>query len=103
MLLFTSTCLVCASKWHCMPSLLHQPLTITDYGDTSTPGVPAISDLYQLLKSQLDARLAGGRAPMQVSPRCPKRCLGHGWAANLSARALPKCVASHASIFGRAC
>lgn len=47
-------------------SFAHNCLPRADYGDTKTPGVPAISDLYTLLKSQLDARLAGGRAPMQV-------------------------------------
>lgn len=43
------------------------PLLSIDYGDTSIEGVPAIPDLYALLKGQLDARLAGGRSPMQAS------------------------------------
>lgn len=58
--------LLCVSP-HMLPLFIaHICLPRADYGDTKTPGVPAISDLCTLLKSQLDARLAGGRAPIQV-------------------------------------
>lgn len=42
------------------------PLSAAGYGIT-TAGLPAIDDMEQFLKDQLDSRLANGRSPMQIS------------------------------------
>ncbi|KAL4431616.1 hypothetical protein ABPG77_001458 [Micractinium sp. CCAP 211/92] len=39
---------------------------VSNYGDTEL-GLPAIPDLFELLKGQLDGRIAGGRGPFQIS------------------------------------
>ncbi|KAL4458965.1 hypothetical protein ABPG75_013830 [Micractinium tetrahymenae] len=39
---------------------------VSDYGDTEA-GLPPIPDLFELLKGQLDKRIAGGRGPFQIS------------------------------------
>lgn len=51
-----------------------------DYGDTEA-GLPAVPDMFALFKSQLDQRLAGGRAPLQISTFYEWCVLPGGWQA----------------------